>query len=117
MLFLLNSDGVPSVAKMVRLSAVEGAPRAPSSLTATVVSSSQVNLTWKDTSNNDTGFKLERRMGLTGSFAPIATVAANVTSYQDKGLTQGTQYFYRVRATNAYGDSGYSNQASAKTRA
>src|SRR5581483_2217091 len=41
--------------------------------------------------------------------------AVNVTSYQSTGLSGGTTYYYRVRATDAGGDSGYSNQASATT--
>ncbi len=49
------------------------------------------------------------------TFAPIATVAANLTTYSDGGLTAATAYTYRVRAYNAGGDSAYSNTASATT--
>jgi hypothetical protein len=57
MLFLLNSAGVPSVAPIVRLSAdiVPSPPTAPTNLAASAVSSSQINLTWTDTANNETG--------------------------------------------------------------
>ncbi|MCR4396172.1 MAG: fibronectin type III domain-containing protein, partial [Candidatus Saccharicenans sp.] len=40
----------------------------------------------------------------------IATVGANVTSFQNTGLGEGTSYFYRVRAYNSAGDSAYSNE-------
>ncbi|HEY3322391.1 MAG TPA: PA14 domain-containing protein [Planctomycetota bacterium] len=91
------------------------APAAPTNLAATAASSTQINLTWADNSNNENGFKLERKMGSGGTYAQIAAPAANATSFGDSGLTPATTYFYRVRATNAAGDSGYSNEASATT--
>jgi len=89
------------------------APSAPSGLTATAVSSTQINLSWTDNAVNETGFKIERKTGAGGTYAQIATVGANVTAYNNTGLTTGTQYFYRVRANNAIGDSAYSNEANA----
>ena len=35
-------------------------PAAPTGLTATAASSSQINLAWSDTANNETGFRIER---------------------------------------------------------
>jgi len=94
------------------------APAAPTALMATAASTSQINLAWTDNANNETGFKIE---GCTGAgcndFAQIATVGANVTSYSNTGLAASTSYSYRVRATNAVGDSAYSNVASATTQA
>ncbi len=91
-------------------------PSAPATLTATAASSSQINLSWADVST-ETGFKIERKTGSGGTYAQIATVGANVTTYNDTGLTASTIYFYRVRATNAGGDSSYSPEASATTLA
>jgi hypothetical protein len=91
-------------------------PAAPTGLTATAVSRSQINLAWADNSNNETGFKIERCKGSTcTNFAQIATVGANVTTYSNKNLTRNTTYRYRVRAYNATGNSGYSNIVSATT--
>ena len=90
-------------------------PAAPSGLTATAASTTQINLTWTDNSSNETGFKIERKTGAGGTYAQIATVGASVTTYSNTGLAIGTNYFYRVRATNAAGDSAYSNEASATT--
>jgi hypothetical protein len=91
-------------------------PAAPTGLTATVVSSSQINLQWTDNSSNETGFKIERCEGSScGSFSQIATVGANVKTYSNTGLKAYTSYTYRVRAYNAGGDSAYSNTASATT--
>lgn len=92
-------------------------PTAPATLTATAVSSSQINLAWAD-SDTETGFKIERCMAAgCSNFVQIATVGANVTSYSNAGLTASTSYSYRVRAYNTVGDSDYSNTASAVTQA
>jgi hypothetical protein len=87
-------------------------PAAPSNLTATAVSSSQINLSWTDNSNNETGFMIERCAGTTCSYF---SVGSNVTSYSDTGLTANTSFSYRVNASNSGGDSTYSNSATATT--
>ncbi len=91
-------------------------PAAPTGLAANAMSYSQIDLTWADNANNETGFKIERCTGEGCSdFAQIATVGANVTGYANTGLAASTSYSYRVRATNEAGDSDYSNTASATT--
>lgn len=89
-------------------------PVAPSALVASVVSSTRVDLTWNDNSSNETSFKLERRIG-TGSWSQIAAPGANIKTYSDTTAVAGTQYEYRVRASNTAGDSSYSNSALATT--
>ena len=56
---------------------------APSGLTASAASASQINLSWADNSTNETGFKIERKTGSTGTYAQITTVGANVRSYSN----------------------------------
>ena len=90
-------------------------PSAPSSLSATAVSASQIDLTWVDNSPNETGFKIERKTGSGGTYSQIDTVAANTTSYSDSGLSASTTYYYRIRAYNVAGNSAYSNEANATT--
>jgi transcriptional regulator CtsR len=91
-------------------------PAAPSGLGATAASDTQINLSWTDNATNESGFKIERKTGASGTYSQIATVGAGVTTYQDAGLTASTQYYYRVRATNTGGDSDYSNEANATTQ-
>jgi hypothetical protein len=88
-------------------------PNAPSNLVATVASATQISLSWTDNSNNEDGFRIERKTEPSGTWSEIATVSANVTTYQNSGLTTGTTYCYRVRAYNSYGNSSYSNEACA----
>ena len=82
-----------------QLSTIASSPEAPSSLSATSVSRTRIDLAWVDNSNNETGFKIERSLNGT-SWAQIATVGAGITSYNDTGLTCGTTYYYRVCAYN-----------------
>ncbi len=96
--------------------AAPAVPAAPTSLVAAAVSKSQINLTWTDNANNETGFRIERCKGTTcTNFALIATVSVNVTTYANTGLLKGTTYRYRVYAYNASGNSAYSNIAAATT--
>ena len=87
----------------------------PSNLVATVFLSDKIDLNWIDNSVNEDGFKIERKSGATGVFNQITTIDANLTSYQDIGLSENTTYFYRIRAYNGAGNSGYSNIDSAIT--
>ena len=93
---------------------VQGVP--PSGLTATAVSNTQINLSWKDNSTGETGFAIERAPTSGGTWVQIACVPADRTTYQNIGLTANTTYYYRVRAYKAgVGYSAYSNVALAHT--
>ena len=91
-------------------------PDAPSGLQATAPTHAAVLLTWNDQSNNESSFQIERSTsGSGGPFTPLATVAANTTSYADVGLDPATGYCYRVRAVNGNGASAYGGPACATT--
>lgn len=79
------------------------APAAPTNLAAKAAKYS-VDLTWTDNSDNETGFKIYRGSSPT-SLDLIDTIAADLTSYTDTGLTRKTVYYYKVCAYNAYGES------------
>jgi uncharacterized protein (TIGR02145 family) len=90
-------------------------PIPPVDLTGTIVSSTQVDLTWTDKSTNESGFKIQRKTG-TQTFADIGTTGKDVTNYSDQGLTAGTTYTYRVYSYNNTGNSPtYSNEISIST--
>jgi fibronectin type 3 domain-containing protein len=88
-------------------------PNEPTGLGATTISGSQINLVWTDNASNETGFRVERSTNGT-TFTEIAVLAANSVTYSSTGLTAGATYWYRVRAYNSKGNSGYSNVASAQ---
>jgi uncharacterized protein (TIGR02145 family) len=94
---------------------VEVIPLPPTELKATVISKDQVDLTWKDNSTNETGFKIERKTDA-GNFTEIGTIALDVTTFSDKTVDLNTNYTYRVLSFNQVGKSiSYSNEVTIKT--
>jgi hypothetical protein len=90
----------------------------PTALQAKPISESENVLTWKDNSNNETGFKVERKAGVCGStssWSQVTEVGANVNTFTETGLSPRKTYAYRVRAYNATGTSAYSGCVTAKT--
>lgn len=111
--FAENANG-PSGYSNTAFASPASPPIAPGNLTATAISSSEIDLAWSDHSSDETGFGIER--SLDGSnFSLLTTVAAGTTTYSDTGLTAGQTYWYRVSAYNGSLSSGYSNTASATT--
>ena len=95
---------------------VVGPPAAPTNLTASPVSATQINLSWTDNSENEDDFEIQRCAG--GSctnFSQVGTNSRDDFTYQDTGLNPSSTYRYRVRAWNAAGYSAYTNVASALT--
>lgn len=90
-----------------------GTPTAPSALNATL-NGSNVDLTWTDNSNNEVGFRIERKVG-TGTYSTVTTTASDATSYTDSAAPAGATVTYRVIAVNASGDSLPSNEDSVVT--
>jgi len=84
---------------------------APSSLTADTISWNQINLQWTDTESNEDGFRIQRKLGVTGTYMEIATVGPNINTYIDTDLSPGGIYYYRVQSYNfTLGSSAWSNE-------
>lgn len=118
-IYLLSSFGLIGQPLPVQLTSAQiftplVVPAAPTNLSATVASSSRVNLAWSDRSWNETGFEVWIN---DGSWRLLRTVAANATGDAITGLQPSRSYSFRVRAQNATGPSGYSNTVSATTPA
>lgn len=104
---------VTSVAGNVAIQKVDLS--APSALTATADSDTEITLDWTD--NALTGsVKIYRSLDSVSGFELIASVALGVETYQDTGLDPLTEYFYKLAAYDLpYGYSAYSNTESATT--
>ena len=111
----INTGGSSANSAQATATTLPSIPAAPSGLTATAASQTQINLAWTDNSSNETGFIIGRSATTGGPYTDIVTVGAGVTSYNNTGLTAGTTYYYVVRATNTGGSSANSAQASATT--
>jgi len=71
----------------------------------------QLTLDWVDNAGGTANFLVERKTGTTGTYARIATTGIGVTTYTDLAVVAGITYCYRVKASNALGESSYSNEA------
>ncbi|MBS1745374.1 MAG: fibronectin type III domain-containing protein [Bacteroidetes bacterium] len=89
-------------------------PLTPAALIAEGTGSG-VQLHWNDISYNETNFQVYRSNMPNSGFVLINTLASNTTSYLDSSAKGNTQYYYKVLASNSYGNSGYSNVASVLT--
>jgi len=93
-------------------------PDAPTALTATAVSPSQIDLSWiaplDDGGEPITDYQIEVMVGA-GPWSILVANAGTSLSYSDLGLVEDTTYTYRVSAINSVGTSVPSNEASDTT--
>ena len=91
-------------------------PVAPSNLSGTANGSHVVNLTWHDNASNELGYRIESKIGATGTYQLLTTLGPNTTTATINNLIGGTQYYYRLQGVNAGGRSAYSNETSVTTQ-
>ncbi len=71
---------------------------------------------WIDNSSDETGFRLEQKQGVEGTYSVILTISANLTNMG--GITiprDGNTYLFRLKAFNASGESAPSNEVAIDT--
>lgn len=92
-----QTDG--SIAPITPPTPIPGGPSvaAPSELRATAFED-RVELSWKDNSNNEDGFKIKRKKPNDAEFEDAGSVAPNVTTFMDATVKPNKTYIYRVRA-------------------
>lgn len=95
-----NFSSYSRTATATTLELLQTLPDAPSAIKARAVSNTSVRLDWRDNSNDETNFVIERANSLDGPFAIVDTIGRNRVRYVDEGLDPGTTYYYRVRARN-----------------
>jgi len=91
------------------------APGAPTGLSATAVSSTQINLSWTAPTNNGgspiTGYKIESKSGSGAYTTLVSNTGSASTAYSHTGLTTGTTYTYKVSAISSAGTGTASGEA------
>jgi probable HAF family extracellular repeat protein len=110
----INSTGASAWSDEAEATTLPYPPAAPGGLVATDSSATQLSLSWRDNSDNETAFVLWRR-GAPNDWARIAVLAPNVTRYIDQGVSPETSFQYRVRAIGLGGASPWSNEVEATT--
>jgi len=114
---MVTGLGTPNVYKLV--TALGGAqttpvstPTVPTGVTASAVSSTQVNLTWTAVPSA-TSYKIYRTTS--SSLIPVLVGTSLTPTFGDTDLTKSTTYYYAVSAVGTSGESGQSVQVSATT--
>ncbi len=114
-LMVTDGDGLTN-ATTATITVQGRAPEAPTNLRATALSRTSIGLTWTNGTVSQSGIMIERCPGAACSdFIQIGMAPGTATSVTDTGLARRTTYTYRVRARNVYGESPYSNTATART--
>lgn len=113
-----NESPASNQVTYIKADAVYGPkPGVPSTVAATAVDYTKINITWADTISSETGFEIVRSTTLDGTYVPVATAPANSTSFTDSGLAAAKKYYYRVRSISPNGESGFSPKVNATTLA
>ena len=118
----LNLIGVLDI-----LPAYAAPPTAPSNLTAASISSTQIDLSWKDNASTEAGFKVQRSTSSSGTYSIIATVGSSTgtgrtVAYSDTSLPdtppsiEGRTYYYKVYAYLGSENSTAAGPANAVTK-
>ncbi len=83
-------------------------PLAPTALTATALSGTQVRLNWVDNATNETAYVVESAYAGSKNWVPLATtLLSGTTTFTDSAVTPGTSYEYRIRCVAPSGLSDY----------
>ena len=114
-----SSAPIPSASQNPQPQTNQALPDPPSSLNATMISENTVKLSWIMPSNNGkipvSGFKIESKIGASGTWATITSNIGVQTSFVKSGLQAGTTYFYRVSSISSIGTSQPSGEVSANS--
>jgi hypothetical protein len=123
MIHVLDSSLVPSAAQIIKIpgAGITSSPPAQvQGLSASTVSSTQINLSWTANLPADNIAHYNIYRSTTSGFTPGAGNLINstvtATSFQDSGLIANTTYYYKVSGTNSAGEGPASAQASATTQ-
>jgi cyclophilin family peptidyl-prolyl cis-trans isomerase len=97
------------------LPALAAPPAAPTNLTAVATSATTIRLEWQDPSDDETGFRVVYRIGVSGPFYFLTTVPANETVLNFNGATESTAYQFFIRSEKDLESSAFAGPATATT--
>lgn len=86
----------------------------PANIKVRALDDQSVRLSWEDKCDFEKGFIIERKVKKE-EFSNIAELTENTTYYDDKGLTDGDVYYYRIKAFSQLNESDYSSEISVST--
>ncbi len=88
------------------------APSSPTNLASAGLFPGQLGLQWARTSTNETAFSIERKTGSGGTYQVVGSTVSSVTNFVDVTAMPAYTNFYRIKALNYFGNSGYSPEIS-----
>ena len=118
--FAINKAGRSGPSEVVNATTLADLPGVPERLIASVISPTQINLTWDEPRYTGgvalTSYSIESSPD-GESWIPLTETAGDETFYQHKGLRPATTYHYRVTSRNEIGSSKASRPVFARTTA
>ncbi len=99
-----NESGESSRSSRMNVTTPVKIPSSPGQLRTETISPSEIELTWRDNSDNEDGFRIYRNGGM------VATVPPNTTSYRHEDLSGESRYCYEVVSYNDSGESEPTNR-------
>lgn len=106
----ISNQRIPNSAFKEDFEAPGIAPVPPTQVQATALSYDEIEVTWTDNSDNESGFQVFSSEGGSGNFLPVGIVGANETTFRYENLDPDTKYFFRVVANGQFGVSGTSDE-------
>lgn len=114
-IYAYNTDGDSSFSNEVSATTSGSVPGDPVNLVASATSPAQIELSWTDTADNELTYFVERKVGPNDSFSLHATLDPDANTFTDSALDEQRAYAYRVRASNTWGTTAYTNEDSVIT--
>lgn len=108
----------PTIGAIEFVSGGGSPPNIPTSPAALALSSTQIQISWVSSTGSPITYHIQRKLGIGGTYADVGSQqATDPTVFISSGLTASTTYYFRIRAENANGASGYSSEVNATTDA